>query len=139
MIRRGKVLIQSYSSTKNAQGIVVKTFSTFKTISAAVQPTHLNEVQAQAWGVNAQSANARLMLFDPDYSIHELFRVIIGGMTYEIRAINPWGHHHEALLIPVSGVAMDQFCISPDVGSFEGSSYAWLDDGIWTDMGTWHD
>jgi head-tail adaptor len=138
VIKSHAVQIQRYSQAKNAEGIVVKTFAALKTIWADVQPKALSEVQAQAWGVNAQAMNTKWLGFDSDASIQELYRAIVDGVTYEIRGLNVWPMHSEALLIPVSGVAVNTFCMSLDIEALSGHSYVWMDSGVWSDAGVWH-
>jgi len=138
MIDNSSVDIYYYTQAKNTQGIVAKTFILLKTIWANVQPKTLSEVQAQEWGANQQSANSKWMGFDNDDSIHELYRAIVNGMTYEIRGLNTWPSHGEAYLIPVSGIAVDTFCLSPDPVALSGYSYIWDDSPLWNDIGYWH-
>jgi head-tail adaptor len=139
MIDSASVDIYYYTQTKNTQGILVKTFVFLKTLWADVQPKALTEVQAQAWGINQQTANTKWMGFDSDDSIHELYRAIVDGMTYEIRGLNVWPGHSECILIPVSGVAVQRFVISSDPVAISGVSYVWDNNAYWNNSGYWHD
>lgn len=139
MIKSHRVDLEYFTQTKNAQGIVVKAFVPYKTIYANVQPKALNEMQLQAWGINAQNANTKIMFFDTDPAIHESYRAIVEGSTYELRGLNKWPSHSEAILIPLSGVALEDFIVTLDPVAFTGISYTWLDSAYWVDAGMWVD
>ena len=104
MILRFIVTIQSRASTVGTEGEKVYTFSTLKTIKADLQPITLNAATLAEWGLTDLSANSKKMFFTPDLSIVIGQRVIFGSDTFEIRNVNPWSIHYEALLIPVQGV-----------------------------------
>jgi len=137
MMKTTPVKIQYYTEAKNAQGGSVKTFYALKTIWANVQPKSLTPVQAEEWGINAQNANTKWMGFDIDATIHELYRAIVKGVTYEIRGINTWPIHSEALLIPISGIAIQLFIVSLDPVALKGKEYVWDDFAYWRDNGVW--
>ena len=103
MIRSHSVLIQSRTVSRGSEGEVGYTFATLKTIVADVQPAQLTAAQAEAWGVTDLAANTKKMFFESDATITLLMRAVTGGETYEIRALNVWPRHSEAILVPVQG------------------------------------
>ena len=140
MIDVASVDIHRYTVTKNTQGIVAKTFKYLKTKNVNIQPKSLNEVQAQMWGVNAQNAKTKWLGYDDeDAQVQELQRVYYLGEWYEIRGLNVWPSHTECILIPVSGIAEDVFCLSTDIEPIPGHSYSWLDASEWFDDSVWFD
>ena len=104
MRRDSVVQIQSVSYSKNAQGIPVPSYAALKSIRCNVQPYKLNETEMKTYGIDARGSNTKLMFMDPDTSVVVLQRAVVDGFTYEIRAINNWPHHWEAILVPVVGL-----------------------------------
>ena len=104
MRRDNTVEIQSVAFAKNAQGIPVPSYTRLKTISCNVQPYKLNETEMKTFGIDDRGSNTKLMFMDPDTDIVVLQRAVVDGFTYEIRAINNWPHHWEAILVPVVGL-----------------------------------
>lgn len=139
MIAQTQVEIYSFSAAKNSQGIPIKTYSLLKTIWADVQPKALTEVQATAWGVDVKGPDSKLVFYDTDPAIHELYRAIVNGMTYDIRGINVWPRHSEMILVPVPGEAVQRFCLSPDAVRVTNASYVWMDAEYWDDANAWID
>jgi hypothetical protein len=104
MIKSHSVVIQSRTNVTGTEGEHTYTFATFKTIKAGVQPAQLTQVQLQAWGLVDLVSNSKKMFFDRDPSILVTMRAVVDGETYEIRAINLWPTHGEAILSPVQGI-----------------------------------
>jgi head-tail adaptor len=101
MILRHSVIIQSRVLTKSSEGIVLSTWSTFKTIAADVQPANLNKVEAQAFGITDRMANTKKMFFRFDTTIVEKMRAVWNGKTFDVMGLNDWNEHCAALLVPV--------------------------------------
>lgn len=104
MILRHSVTIQTKTTSKGNEGEQIATWTTLKTIFADVQPNSLNPVEAKAWGITDLTANSQKMFYKHDDTIQVLMRVIYEGKTYEIRNVNSWRIHNEAILIPVQGI-----------------------------------
>jgi hypothetical protein len=137
MIENALAYVYSFVNSKNAQGIIVRAFSFLKEIPVDFQPKALNEVQAQAWGVNAQNANTKRIFFENDDGIEELQRFVVNKRAYELRGLNPWPSHTEGLLIPITGTSIPEFVLaaSSDTSAF----HLWMDDEIWGDSMLWQD
>jgi hypothetical protein len=81
------------------------------TFTADVQPKSLNEAQIKEWGIDISSQDAKAV-FDFNYNessvasscwkIADRAR-IDGDNIYRIMAVNPWGTHIEAILVPLVG------------------------------------
>jgi len=104
MIKSHSVLIQSRTTVTGTEGEHTYTFATLKTIKADVQPAQLTQAELAQWGLTDLSANAKKMYFDRDTTILLAARAIVDSETYEIRAVNFWPNHGEAILIPVQGI-----------------------------------
>lgn len=96
--------VYSRTPTKNTKGQVINTFSAGYGLVCNVQPAALNESQAQAWGVADLAANAKKLFCRPTATLSMLDRIDAQGSRYEVRGINTWPNHIEALLIPIQGV-----------------------------------
>lgn len=107
MIRRHTVTIQSSTAgTPTGDGIPTKTWATFKAdLRCDVQPKYLTEGMAQEWGISTLASKCKVMFYDLDETITEGMRVVFETKTYEIRGVNVWVRHSEAILVPLQGVA----------------------------------
>jgi hypothetical protein len=104
MIKSHSVLIQARTLVTGSEGEHTYTFATLKTIMADVQPAQLTEAQAAIWGITDLASDAKKMYYEKDASIIRLMRAVVGGETYEIRGINIWPVHSEAIMVPVQGI-----------------------------------
>lgn len=104
MIKSHFVTIQSRTATTGTEGERTYAFAKLKDIVADVQPASLSPNQLAAWGLTDLSANLKTMYYDKDASIVMTQRAIVEGETYEIRGVNRWPTHDEAILSPVQGV-----------------------------------
>lgn len=104
MILRHSVVIQQKTTAPNGEGMNVSTWSTLKTISADVQPKTLTEALVQAFGLTNLQSDAKKMFYPFDTAIKVNMRVVWNSKTFEIRGINEWVEHCEAILIPIQGV-----------------------------------
>lgn len=104
MILRFIATIQSRVASTGSEGEKTYTFSTLKTIKADLQPITLSAATLAEWGLTDLSANSRKMFFQKDDAIQIGMRVVCNSETWEIRNINPWSIHYEALLTPLQGV-----------------------------------
>jgi hypothetical protein len=87
-------------------GLVFSTTTLVETIYADVQPRSLSEYELAAWGVNDIPTDSRLLYYRGDSS-----NLVIGNRTrvngvkvFEIRGVQTWTMHQEALLVPVQGI-----------------------------------
>ena len=104
MIQSHYVAIQSRTTVVGTEGEQTYTFAALKAITADVQPAQLTPVQLEAWGLTDLAANAKKMFYSSDSAILLSMRAVVDGETYEIRAINRWPNHDEAILVPVQGI-----------------------------------
>ena len=91
-----------------SRGTVVKGFTTSsETIIADVQPKGLSEYVLAEWGINNIPTDSRVvyyMGFSDTLKIGNRARVD-GVMVFEIRGVQVWSSHTEALLVPVQGLS----------------------------------
>ena len=104
MILGDVITVQSSTSTIDDYGLSVKTWSTFKTINANVQPGNFTQVEAAAWGITDLASNAKKIYFYKDTSVTALMRVVFAGETYEIRGLNTWNIHTAIIAVPIMGI-----------------------------------
>lgn len=104
MIKSHFVTIQSRTATTGTEGERTYTYATLKSITADVQPASLSSNQLAAWGLTDMASNLKTMYYDKDAAILMSMRAVVEGETYEIRGINRWPTHDEAILSPVQGV-----------------------------------
>lgn len=99
------VIVGNKTMTKNSDGVKIATydFSTTPkaTISADVQPLALTQAMVELYGINKKSANAKKMFFINNDNIEIGDRVKIENAFYEVKGLNKWRTHYEAILIPV--------------------------------------
>lgn len=104
MIQSHSVTIQSRTTVRGTEGEQTFTFATLKTIAADVQPAQLTKTESERWGITDLAANSKKMFYESDSTILLLMRALVDGETYEIRGINVWPRHSEAILVPVQGL-----------------------------------
>ena len=97
MIKNATLAFYTASLSYDAENNPIKTWTTSRNISGNLQPKSLTESELAQYGVNTRAANAKLFLFDNDAA------VIIGTRlgAYDVRAVNVWPSHSEAILEPV--------------------------------------
>lgn len=74
-------------------------------VECDVQPRSLNEYELKQWGINPQTPDAKLVYyldFDSYFAMNNRARVD-GTSIYEIKGVNLWPGHTEAVFIPVIG------------------------------------
>lgn len=106
MILDTVVTVYSATPSKNARGQVSNSFASVGTIPANLQPISMTGHAAQSWGISDIPSESRIMFFGPGSlsMVKELRRVAnAAGIVYEVRKVNPWPSHGEALLVPVQG------------------------------------
>ena len=101
--------------TRNTEGEVVKSWGYKQTtaiapavvIDADVQPYKLSETELQLWGISDRNAQAKIMFCDYDINIGPINRAKVvddfGTEYYDIKTLNAWATHCEAILVPVQG------------------------------------
>ncbi len=118
MIENATAKVYQPTLAPNDRGTLVKTWgyklvvptAANETIRVDSQPKGLTQVQIQEWGLDTRASQARALYFD-----HSSF-ILIGNRVhlthdydsssngyYEIKAVNPWPIHKEAILVPVQG------------------------------------
>lgn len=103
MIQSHSVLIQARTAVVGTEGERTYTYATLKTIMADVQPASLSPTQLAAFGLTDLQANLKTMYYNRDTTILLQMRAVVDGETYEIRGVNRWPTHDEAILTPVQG------------------------------------
>lgn len=97
---------------KNGEGDPIKTWSSTpsESIRCDVQPKRLDEAQVMAWGISDRNANAKLVFFTRSGYIAINTRVKVvsdfpgeGTSWYEVKGVNRWLRHGEAVIVPVQG------------------------------------
>lgn len=91
---------------------------------ADVQPASLTKEESARWGQTDIVANSKIVYYDPNPNVRMLDRIVDDtGNYFEVRGVNPWPIHHEALLTPVQGdeapIAVDGISISPATVTLE--------------------
>ena len=102
----GKVGALSFPEGIPEGGLVFSTTTLAETIYADVQPRSLNEYELAAWGVNDIPTDSRILYYSGISSslvIGNRARVN-GAKVFEIRSVQTWTMHMEALLVPVQGI-----------------------------------
>lgn len=97
MIKNATLAFYTQTTSYDAENNPVQSWSTSRNISGNLQPKSLTEAEAAQYGINTKAANAKLFLFDNDVA------VVIGTRlgAYNVRAVNVWPSHSEAILEPV--------------------------------------
>jgi hypothetical protein len=102
----------------NSEGDPIKTWgyqaspvvAPSETLRLDVQPKKLSETELLAWGISDRNANAKLVFFSRSVyiAINNRMNVVSdfpGEATayYEIKGVNRWANHGEAVIVPVQG------------------------------------
>ena len=101
MINNAVAYIFTQSMSKNLEGLNINTYAYSDAIDVDFQPAQLTEAQLQAYGLSTEATNAKKMFFDMGFVLFLLNRVFCQGEWYEVRALNKWNYHQEAILAPV--------------------------------------
>lgn len=107
------------TNTYNSEGDPIKTWGYKVTptpvapaeiIRCDVQPKKLSEAECLAWGISDRNANAKLVFFSRSGYIALTTRVKVvsdfpgeGTDYYEVKGVNRWPRHGEAVIVPVQG------------------------------------
>lgn len=106
-------------TTKLANGQVVNAFPVVTSrFDADVQSANLTKEEAYRWGQTDLAANSKIMFFNINDAVRMLDRIVDSHNGYfEVRGVNIWPIHYEALLVPVAGevapVAVDGVSVAP--------------------------
>jgi hypothetical protein len=119
MIENATVSIYVPVAAQNGEGDPIKTWGYKKTptpdapaesIRCDVQPKSLTEAECLAWGISDRNANAKLVFFSRSVyiAINNRMKVVSdfpgeGAEYYEIKGVNRWAIHGEAVIVPVQG------------------------------------
>lgn len=98
------VLLAQKTQVKNSDGVRISTydFATPKaTLMADVQPYALTQSDIQIYGINTKSANTKKMFYVNNDNVEIGNRAKIGSAVYEIKGVNKWRTHYEAILVPI--------------------------------------
>ena len=101
MIQNAVAYIFSPSVSISAEGLKINTFAYSDALNVNFQPANLTEAQLQAYGLSTEASNAKKMFIDACAILFLLNRVFCKGDWYEVRALNTWSTHKEAILAPV--------------------------------------
>ena len=105
MIIDETVTLQSATITRNGEGMKISTFADGATLQCNIQPKALTEAQAKVFGISDKNANAKVMYYYHNAAVVEMMRVKRSdGSVFDVRGINHWRIHDEAILIPLQGV-----------------------------------
>jgi hypothetical protein len=79
-----------------------------ETFRADVQPSSLTQAQLEQWGISDAAANMKKLFADLSLYLALNTRVKVttdedGTAYYDVKVVNPWPSHVEALLVPVQG------------------------------------
>ena len=103
MILRHLVTIYNLTLGKTSDGIVSRAFTQGSTIEADVQPRSLTQAEVTLFGFKDTQSNAKTMLFPHNTAVCIGARILWNGTYYNVRGVNWFGEHDDALLIPVQG------------------------------------
>lgn len=100
------ITLQTKTRTKNSEGMNQDSWSdSTTTFYANVQPKSLSEDESKSFGLSSISSDAKVMYYYKNSSVTVGVRVKrADGSVYDVRGINPWRIHDEAVLIPIQGV-----------------------------------
>ncbi len=97
--------VYSRTLAKDAEGNMVPTYAYLKTIKGNLQPSSKKTITpdvSKPFGYSQEPMKWHL-LFAPDPSILDLYRVKDGANWYDIRGIDQWPTYYGAQLVPVQG------------------------------------
>jgi len=66
-----------------------------------LMPKSLTTAQIEQYGINTKAANVKVFYFDNDPLVIIGTRLYNGTTGYDVRAVNVWPKHSEAILEPV--------------------------------------
>ena len=104
MIRNKVLWLYTKTMAADSEGIQTAAWTAIKQIPGNFQPRKLTETEAMIWGLSGAKANAKVFLFDNDAAVIEGAEFRDGADRYDVRGLNQWPGHSEAILIPVQGV-----------------------------------
>jgi Bacterial Ig-like domain (group 2) len=119
MVNVTSVKLYQKVSTKAANGQIINTFPVVtQRFDADVQSARRTKEESYRWGQTDLAADSKIIFFDPNASVRMLDRIVDSqNRYYEVKGVNPWPIHYEALLAPVPGeiapVAVDGIAVAP--------------------------
>ena len=136
-----QVTLKTLVYSKTSQGQSISAYADVATIYVGIQPKSLTPDQIKLYGVSTLSANIKMMFFDKSLSISELQGIYrASGELYEVRGVNRWPNHGEALLFPLlSSDAETRFVLDADATPVNGVIYNWDDNSAYDDAQVWKD
>lgn len=145
MIENATAFILAPTVTKNSEGTVVKTYTdpAVEEKRVDVQPYTLSQAEMLEYGISNRTADTKKMFFDASANIAYERRVWVVSdfdtevSLYEVRGVNHWPSHGEAILVPIQG--MTRFILDLDSAPLSGMTYLWNDYAVWNDDGYWKD
>lgn len=92
MIKNATLAFYTQTTTYDGENNPIKTWTTTRSISGNLQPKTLTEAEITQYGI--RTGKTMLFLFDNDSA------VIVGTRlgTYDVRGVNVWPSHSEAIL-----------------------------------------
>lgn len=92
-----------YTTTRSAEGLVVKAWVKTGCVRANVQPSSLTEAQLIERGIDTNGAEAKLIFTERWFWPKLKDKIAHDGEEYTIAARNKWPRHCEFIAVPVQG------------------------------------
>jgi len=97
MIKNTALVLYTQTTTYDGENNPVKVWKSVRTIAGNLQPKSLTTAELAQYGISLQAANTAVFFFDHDDDVAVGTR--LGG--YNVRAVNVWPSHSEAILVPL--------------------------------------
>lgn len=91
------------STAADSEGMRAVTFVSAGTFQCHYQPRSLTPEEIVNYGLSDYQGEAKLIFFRTGSTLIVLDGVKIGSDKYEVRAVNTWDNHKEAVLVPSEG------------------------------------
>lgn len=105
LYKNENVIIAEKTMTKNSDGVRIATYdfdtNPKATFMADIQPLSLSQSDIQIYGINTKNANVKKMFFENNDEVKIGNRAKAGSTVYEIKGLNKWRTHYEAILVPI--------------------------------------
>ena len=119
MLQNATVSVYVPVIATNSEGDQIKTWgykvsptpiAPSETLRCDVQPKQLTMAEQELWGISDRNCNAKLVFFGTSgyIAINNRMKVVSdfpgeGTEYYEIKGVNRWPRHGEAVIVPVQG------------------------------------
>lgn len=99
------VIVALKTTAINSDGVLIGDYDYDDTpkaiIYADVQPLELTQATIELYGLNKKTADAKKMFFDKDDNILIGDRVLVDDTQFEVKGLNKWRGHYEAILVTI--------------------------------------